>query len=173
MKSLTEMITFWIACFLYIAAPTKTARILAIIAIPSYSHQIPYRPLWTVLSRKGHEVVVLTTDPINDPSLTNLTEIDFQSNYKLLRTLDFVENIKSHTWLSTLRIQLWPLAREIAEHIYEHPEVRKMYAPDSDTKFDVVIAETIKTPALYALAHRFKAPLIGKNNDIKFLNKFC
>lgn len=165
MKSLAE-ITFWITCFLYIATPMETAKILAIIPIPSYSHQIPYRLLWTTLSRKGHEVVVLTTDPINDPNLTNLTEIDFQSHYKLIKNLNFVRNMKSHTWLSTVRTQFWRLVREFLENIYEHPEVRKMYVPDSDKKFDVVIVETVKTPGLYALAHRFKAPLIGKNNNI-------
>lgn len=68
---------FWIACFLYIAVPMETARILGIIPSPFYSHQIPFRAIWTALSRKGHEVVLVTTDPINNPSLTNLTEITF------------------------------------------------------------------------------------------------
>lgn len=165
MKPIVE-VTFGITCFLYIVAPIETARILAIIPIPSYSHQIPYRPLWTTLSQKGHEIVVLTSDPINDPSLTNLTEINFQSNYKLIRKFNFVRNIETHTWLSATRTQMWYMSREIVENIYEHPEVRKMYVSDSDKKFDVVIVETIKSPSLYALAHRFNAPLIGKNNDV-------
>ncbi|KYN01364.1 Ecdysteroid UDP-glucosyltransferase [Cyphomyrmex costatus] len=154
--------TFWIACFAYIATPIETARILAIIPLPSYSHQIPYRLLWTTLSRRGHEIIVLTTDPINDPSLTNLTEINFKSNYKLIKKLNFIEYMEySHTWLDILRKQLWPLCHEITENIYKHPEVRKMYEPNSDTKFDVVIVETIKSPSMYALAYRFNAPLIG------------
>ncbi|XP_025985910.1 UDP-glucosyltransferase 2 isoform X2 [Solenopsis invicta] len=158
----TAKVTLWITCFLYIAVPIETARILAIIAVPSYSHQIPYQPLWTTLSRKGHEVVVLTTDPIDNPSLTNLTEINFQQNYKLMRQCTFVKNRENQTsWIRTLHEQLWNMGRLIAENIYKHPEVRKMYAPDSGEKFDVVIVETIVTPALYALAHRFNAPLIG------------
>ncbi|XP_011059492.1 PREDICTED: LOW QUALITY PROTEIN: UDP-glucuronosyltransferase 2B19-like [Acromyrmex echinatior] len=160
MKLVAEM-TFWIACFVYIATPIETARILAIIAIPSYSHHIPFRPLWTTLSRRGHEVVVLTTDPINDSSLTNLTEINFKSHYNLISKLNFIKNMRTHTWLSTVSEQLWPLSNEITENIYKHPEVRKMYEQDSDTKFDVVIVETIKSPGLYALAYRFNAPLIG------------
>ncbi|XP_011687378.1 PREDICTED: UDP-glucuronosyltransferase 2B19-like [Wasmannia auropunctata] len=160
MKSIIEMI-FWTACFLHITAPIETAKILAIIAIPSYSHQIPYRPVWITLSQKGHEVVVITTDPINNPSLINLTEINFQSNYKIFRRINFVKNLETHQWLSTLRIQIWPQFQEIVENIYKHPKVRKMYAPDSNQKFDVVIVETLVTPGLYALAHRFNAPLIG------------
>ncbi|XP_011694146.1 PREDICTED: UDP-glucuronosyltransferase 2B18-like [Wasmannia auropunctata] len=160
MKPNTE-ITFWITWLLYVAIPIETAKILAIIAIPSYSHQIPYRPLWTTLSRRGHEIVLLTTDPINDPSLTNLTEINFEFNYKLIRKINFVKNVGAQTWLNSVRTQVWSMSREVAENIYKHPEVHQLYAPDSDRKFDVVIAETIKTPSLYALAHRFNAPLIG------------
>ncbi|XP_028050159.1 UDP-glucosyltransferase 2 [Monomorium pharaonis] len=160
MKPIAE-VTFWITCFLYIATPIETAKILAIIPIPSYSHQIPYRPLWITLSRRGHEVVLLTTDPINDHSLTNLTEINLQENYKYIRKLNFVKNIKIHTWLSTARTQIWPMIYKTAETIYEHPEVRKLYVSNSNEKFDVVIAETFTSPCFYALAHRFNAPLIG------------
>lgn len=166
MKPITET-TFWIACFLYMAAPIETARILAIIPIPSYSHQIPFRPLWTALSRK-HEVVLLTTDPINDPNLVNLTEINFQSSYKLIRTINFAETQigRPETWLNIARTHLSPVCQKITENIYKHPKVREMYVPDSNQTFDVVIAETMQSPSLYALAHRFNAPLIGKNNNI-------
>ncbi|TGZ58330.1 UDP-glucosyltransferase 2-like isoform X1 [Temnothorax longispinosus] len=160
MKPIAETI-FWIS-FLYIAAPVKTARILAIVPIPSYSHQICYRPLWIALSQRGHEVVSITTDPLNDPSLTNLTEINFQSNYQLME-LNFAKNViaGTHEWLSTSRTQIWPACGDVAENIFKHPKVRKMYAPDSDEKFDLVIVETVKVPSFYTLAHRFNAPLIG------------
>jgi len=167
MKPIAEMI-FWIGCFVYIATPIETARILAIISIPSYSHQIPFRLLWTTLSQRGHEIVVLTTDPINDPNLTNLTEINFKSHYNLITKLNFI-NRETYTWINVLNKQLWPLCNEITENIYKHPKVRKMYELDSDTKFDVVIVETIKSPGLYALAYRFNAPLIGKNDVYKIL----
>ncbi|XP_011863830.1 PREDICTED: UDP-glucuronosyltransferase 2B15-like [Vollenhovia emeryi] len=162
MKPITET-TFWIASFLYIAAPIETARIFAIISTPSYSHQIPYRPLWTALTRKGHEIVLLTTDPINDPSLTNLTEINLHSNYKMIREMNFIEQLLQEgprMWLSQTRTQIWILSGKMSENIYKHPEVRKMYL-DSNQKFDVVITEIFLSPSLYALAHRFNAPLIG------------
>ncbi|XP_071649151.1 UDP-glucosyltransferase 2-like [Temnothorax longispinosus] len=160
MKPIAETI-FWIS-FLHIAAPVKTARILVIVPIPSYSHQICYQSLWIALSQRGHEVVLITTDPINDPSLTNLTEINLQSNYHIIK-LNFAKNViaGTHTWLSTSRTLLWALSGDIAENTFKHPKVRKMYAPDSDKKFDLVIVETVKIPSFYALAHRFNAPLIG------------
>jgi len=172
MKPTVEMI-FWIACLLYIATQTvETARILAIIPIPSYSHQIPFRPIWITLSQRGHEVVVITTDPINDPSLTNLTEINLKSNYELKKTLNFTK--MGDSWINVEREQMWPLSKIVVENVYKHPEVRKMYVAASNQKFDVVIAETIKTPGLYALAHRFNAPLIGKNNVYEIVIQiFC
>ena len=59
------------------------ARILGVVPIPSYSHQIVYRPIWRELSLRGHQVVVMTTDPMKDPALTNLTEIDWHFAYGL------------------------------------------------------------------------------------------
>jgi len=64
----------------------EAARILAIIPTPSYSHQVSYQSLWTALSRRRHKLVVLTTDPVNDPNITNLAEIDFYYNYRLLKS---------------------------------------------------------------------------------------
>ncbi|EFN73603.1 Ecdysteroid UDP-glucosyltransferase [Camponotus floridanus] len=139
----------------------EAARILAIISIPSYSHQIGYQPLWTALSRRGHKVVVLTTNPVNEPNITNLTEVDFHYNYRLLKDLNHVKMMEHDTWINVERNFLFNIGNELTEDIYKHPEVRKMYAPDSDQKFDAVIIEVIKTPGLYALAHRFNAPLIG------------
>ncbi|TGZ49801.1 Uncharacterized protein DBV15_06197 [Temnothorax longispinosus] len=131
--------------FLYIAAPVKTARILAMFQHHPYSHQICYQSLWIALSQRGHEVVLITTDPINDSSLTNLTEINFQSNYQFMKKLNFVKNViaGTYSWLSTPRTQIWPVCGDIAENIFKHPKVRKMYAPDSDEKFDLVILESL------------------------------
>lgn len=167
------IITFWMASFLCIAAPIEAARILAIIPIPSYSHQIPYRPIWSTLSQRGHEVVVLTTDPINNSNLTNLTEINFKNNYaELQQTVDFLKNaLNGETWLKAEYEKVEIVCNKISENIYKHHEVRKMYAPDSGQKFDVVIVEVLMTPSLFALAHRFNAPLIGKNNNKNYYTK--
>ncbi|XP_072746870.1 UDP-glucosyltransferase 2-like isoform X2 [Anoplolepis gracilipes] len=154
-------ITFWMMCLLCIVTPfLEAARILAIMPIPSYSHQVAFQSLWTALSQRGHELVVLTTDPLNDPSIKNLTEIDFHFNYKLLKGINHVEQMK-YTWLSVERNYLFKFGHILTKNIYEHSEVRKLYEPKSDQKFDVVIIEALKTPGLYPLAYRFNAPFIG------------
>ncbi|TGZ49800.1 Ecdysteroid UDP-glucosyltransferase [Temnothorax longispinosus] len=95
-----------------------------IIPIPSYSHQICYHSLWIALSQRGHEVVLMTTDPINDPSLTNLTEINFQSNYQIMKKFNFAKNVmaETHAWLRTSRTQIWPLCGEYTENMFKHPK---------------------------------------------------
>lgn len=172
----TAKMTLWIMCFLCIITPfLEAARILAIIPIPSYSHQVAFQSLWTALSRRGHELVVLTTDPVNDPSITNLTEIDFHDNYNAMKGLNHVKSMEQYTWIAIERNIFFSKAHTFTKNIYKHSEVRKMYAPDSDQKFDVVIAEIVITPGVYPLAHRFNAPLIGKSNDknyVAYINYF-
>lgn len=55
-----------------------SARILAWFPSPSISHQVVFRPVTQELAKRGHEVVVITTDPAFPPGQapSNLTEID-------------------------------------------------------------------------------------------------
>lgn len=165
MGPIAKMI-FWIICLLCTITPfLEAARILAIIPVPSYSHQVAFQSIWSALSRRGHEVIVLTTNPINDPSLTNLTEINCQESYETLEGANHVESMRKYTWITLERIQMFDIGHTLTENIYKHPEVRKMYALNSNQKFDLIIAEVVKTPGLYPLAHRFNAPIIGKNKN--------
>lgn len=159
----------WLACFLNVTTLTEGARILAIITVPSYSHQIPFQSLWASLSQRGHQVVVLTTDPIGDPSLTNLTEIDFRHHYNIFKKIDFAKLKFTDTWLTITRNYIWDNFEELVKSIFEHPEVRKLYAPNSGEHFDVIFVEVLMSPAIYALAHRFNAPIIGKSHDSNLL----
>ncbi|XP_025162999.1 UDP-glucuronosyltransferase 2B9-like [Harpegnathos saltator] len=161
MKFTAISLGFWLTSFLYVVKLTESARILAMVAVPSYSHQIVFQSLWAALSQRGHQVVVFTTDPIGDPSLTNLTEIDFRHTYDIFRKIDFAKLRYTHNCLSIMQDYIQDKFEAIVEEIFKHPEVRKLYAPNSGEKFDVVLAEAVITPGLYALAHRFNAPLIG------------
>ncbi|KAJ8878993.1 hypothetical protein PR048_019599 [Dryococelus australis] len=61
------------------------ARILGVSPVTSVSHQIVYRAVTTELAKRGHELVVITTDPVNDPTLANYTEIDISFLYDFYR----------------------------------------------------------------------------------------
>ncbi|XP_025162998.1 UDP-glucuronosyltransferase 2B9 [Harpegnathos saltator] len=161
MKFTAISLGFWLASFLCVVKLTEGARILAIVAVPSYSHQIAFHPIWAALSRRGHQVVLFTTDPIGDPSLTNLTEIDFRHTYDVIKNIDYAKLRYTYDWMTLQQGILQYKSLAIIEEIFKHAEVRKLYAPNSGEKFDVVLAEAVITPGLYALAHRFNAPLIG------------
>jgi len=71
--------------------------------------------------------------------------------------------MEHNTWINIERNLFFNVGNELIEDIYKHSKVRKMYAPDSNQKFDGVIVEVFKTLGLYALEHRFNPPLILKS----------
>ncbi|KAI4486173.1 hypothetical protein M0802_012504, partial [Mischocyttarus mexicanus] len=140
---------------------TNSAKILAIIPLPSYSHQIVYHSICRNLSLRGHQITFVTTDPISDKNLTNFTQIDISHNYKELQNINYVKIRDIYTLQDLLGKYVYEMAIKFSENVFNHPDFKKIYASDSDEKFDLVLVEAIITPAIYAFGYRFKAPLIG------------
>ncbi|XP_076231313.1 uncharacterized protein LOC143177325 [Calliopsis andreniformis] len=150
-----------IACFLGAVEHIQGYKILAIIPTPSYSHQIPYRALWEKIVKRGHELVLVTTNPF-PTNLTNFKQIYVDGTYSDLRKIDFIQQrFEGKDWLNFIDEYMLPLGLTFCEHVFKNTEVKKMYAPESNQKFDLVIAEMLLMPSIYAFAHRFNAPLIG------------
>ncbi|XP_046482376.1 UDP-glycosyltransferase UGT5-like [Neodiprion pinetum] len=136
------------------------ARILGVFPMPSISHQVIFRKLTLELNKRGHELVVLTPDPVNDTTLKNYKEIDLHFLYDSLDLgnhidirgkIDFVDIFKYYEALSCFH----------TNEVFNHPEFRKLYAPNSGENFDLILLETFVYPAFLSLAERFKAPIIG------------
>lgn len=155
---------FVVTCILiFMVNKYETGRILAIIPTPSHSHQIAYHSLWATLSKRGHEVVVLTSDPIADPSLTNLTEIDISNAYANMKALNFYDyRLRSIKWTEIQKNYIWNVSEGIMERIMTNPQVKDLYAPNGKG-FDLVMAEILFGTGFCMFAHRFNAPLIGKS----------
>lgn len=128
----------------------KTANILCFFSLPSTSHQIVYQVLWKELSLRGHTVTVVTPNPINDPTLTNLTEIDVSDSYEVYRnatankfsgTIDHWSIIKMFDWLMFT----------INEAQFRHPKVKELLEDDSK-EFDVLLTEPI---IVFPIAFRY------------------
>lgn len=151
-----------VLCLLDASDLAHSKRLLIITPAPSYSHQIVFRALCLALHKRGHEIVVLTPNILNDPTLTNYTEIDFGFEYEKIDDTDFSQMRWNLTQLGGLKTRLLRLGHDIAEDVLSHPDLVKYYANGTNERFDVVIAEMIMTPAIYMLAHQFNAPLIGK-----------
>ncbi|XP_031348510.1 UDP-glucuronosyltransferase 2B20-like [Photinus pyralis] len=134
------------------------ARILGIIAFPSYSHQIVFQPLWRELSLRGHQVTTLTTDPINDAKLTNLTEIDLRFSYEVWRSAlaEVIDGSQIH-FVKVLRTATLAM-QEISRRQLAHPSVQGLI--HGDVSFDLLVVEYFQ-PSMFAFAERFRCPHIG------------
>ncbi|XP_078038086.1 UDP-glucosyltransferase 2-like [Augochlora pura] len=147
---------------LYILQQVQPARILAIIPTPSYSHQVPYRKLWLELHQRGHEIVLVTTNPIPNIDSKTFTQIDIGNSYNEVGSVNFVKNrFEKFDWMGFVEKYLYEKSDIFVENVLNHTDMKPIYAPDSNQKFDVVLIEMLAMPATYAFAHRFNAPLIG------------
>ncbi|XP_073946966.1 UDP-glycosyltransferase UGT5-like [Choristoneura fumiferana] len=142
--------------WLLLVGYVQCARILVVVPTPSFSHQVVFRPLTQQLARRGHSLVVLTTDPA--PPHPNVTQIDLHDSYDLWRER-FIKTASGRK--NDLYNQMYTaldLMVEIFEKQMGFPEVVKLLG-DPGQKFDLVLAEAWVHPTL-ALGHHFRAPVI-------------
>ncbi|KAJ8959679.1 hypothetical protein NQ318_021870 [Aromia moschata] len=126
--------------FVVIFVPiSDCANILGIMPTPSYSHQIVYTPLWKELSLRGHNVTVITTNPMNDPKLVNLTEIDISFVYSYFANISR-EGENTLTMWNILE-DLSEIGLIISEAVLSSPSVRELI--NNEKSFDVVLVESI------------------------------
>lgn len=141
----------------------KAARILAIYPTPSISHQVVFRPLTLALVNRGHQVVVLTPNPVftNGDAPENLTEID-------------VHDLSYTLWRDEYQSIVTPVGNE--EDLYEDGQivfrvitklVEKQFMTEDFQKilkdktkgFELIMIEAFVRQAL-GVSHIFKAPVI-------------
>ncbi|KAB0790152.1 hypothetical protein PPYR_15524 [Photinus pyralis] len=135
------------------------AKILGVFFVPSISHQVVFQPIWKELSLRGHEVTVLTPNPLNDRSLTNLTEIDLSFAYEIIRSGNLQGTLQKDIPIKTIVQYAFKLFGEIVKAELEHPEVQALIR-DQSKSFDLAIVEYLH-PTFTALSARFKCPWVG------------
>lgn len=137
------------------------ARILGIFQLPVFSHQKPVLNLAKALSTRGHKLTILTTNPMKDKALTNLTEIDVSHLYQALskRKIVFDKVLSSKNSMWTIMNGIRHAFDLIAIDIFEHKEVQNFL--NSNDSFDIVLLGP-HDPIFLMLGHKFKANIIGK-----------
>ena len=137
-----------------------SARILGIVPTPSISHQVVFRKIWIELSLRGHEVVVVTTDPIADPRLTNLTEINLHFLYDIVEQYN-VSNIINDYGDSPMKMmnKFITVGDNLVNHQLGHPEIQRLIRSE-DQQFDLVMVEALEL-TFFAFKHKYQCPLIG------------
>lgn len=133
------------------------ANILGAILHTSISHQIAFRSLWRELSLRGHKVTVLTSDPMNDPTLTNLNEIDLSVAYNAWRSTDIVEYSERSTVVQVI-YKLMEVGENVLKVEMAVPGVQELLN-NKNISFDLVIAEPFY-PLAMAFSHKFDCPLV-------------
>lgn len=147
--------------FIHLKCDVLGARILAAVSMPSFSHQKAYYRIWEQLTLRGHEVVLITTDPMRNQSLTNLTEVDLHGLYEVLRKdLSLTQlNLQEHFTPFSYMDNIYTLCGVVVDYELQNPGVQKL-VNDRNQHFDLVIGELL-IPHAVAYSSRFDCPLIG------------
>lgn len=134
-----------------------SAKILGIFPTPSVSHQVVFQPIWKELSLRGHQVTVITPNPLKDPALKNLTEIDVSYMYGIFEDLSDSFSAAPNHWGMLQLMSSFP--KLCMEQFFVHPQVLSLIN-DTAQEFDLVMGEYLWT-FVSAFAHKFNCPLIG------------
>uniref|UniRef100_A0A2M4C5M8 Putative udp-glucuronosyltransferase n=1 Tax=Anopheles marajoara TaxID=58244 RepID=A0A2M4C5M8_9DIPT len=171
------------------------AKILAIFPVPLKQHQLVYQPLIEELAYRGHDIVLVTTDPM-DLQRSNGTQQQQQQQQHQHQLADRIEQIDlSFAYqlpvLEQLNVdgldgrdmlrKVFDVMRTISAEELQHPAMQKLIraassseggAPPSNKciRFDVVIVEWSGVTLMNAFAEHFRAPLIGIANGGAFIN---
>ncbi|KAL0810811.1 hypothetical protein ABMA28_010123 [Loxostege sticticalis] len=146
-----------------LVAKHEAARILAVFPMPSFSHQVAFRPLTLELAKRGHEVIVITTDPIypKGKGPANFTEIDVHDlSYETWKK-HFVSESVTNGDKDDLYTQMsvaFKAANKVFERQLSSPEVQDLIH-DKSQKFDLLIVEAAVLAAV-GFTHVFKVPVI-------------
>ncbi|KAJ8733172.1 hypothetical protein PYW08_001470 [Mythimna loreyi] len=148
--------------FVYKLVRVEAARILAYYPNPAISHQVVFRPLTEALVSRGHEVTVVTTDPIFPKGGTppNLTEIDVHDlSYEIWRTevVKKKRGAQSNDNLGPMTTIIQAMLKVFDKQL-ESKEVRTLIT-DKSKQFDLLLVEAFFVPAL-AFSHIYKVPVI-------------
>ncbi|XP_072946306.1 UDP-glucosyltransferase 2-like [Epargyreus clarus] len=140
-----------------------TARILGVFPSPSISHQVVFRALTLGLVERGHEVVVITTDPAfpKGDGPANLKEIDLHDiSYDYIR--DYISKFMVKHEVGKIS-QYTSQLKDII-HIFKIIEVQIKSEPvqaliREKREFDLILIEAYMRPAII-YSHVFKGPVI-------------
>lgn len=144
----------WLRCVVSVSllsTLTMGARILGVFLTPSYSHQIMFQPVWRELSLRGHQVTVYTPCPLNDPSLTNLTEYDLGFSFPYLAKIgevgyDFSKVVEAYI--------------NISEAQLSHEFLKDLIKNANNDTFDLLMVEYL-WPTYYAFKELYQVPMVG------------
>lgn len=137
---------------------TSAGNILAIFPMASISHNMLYTELMLELHRRGHNITIMTTNPLMDEApMFNYTEIDLSFLYDRSKNKEFAAAEERY------RIEIMYLfyigLEKHAERIFQLQKVQEII--HGGYRFDAVVLEWSVQPSISAFSEHFQCPLIG------------
>ncbi|KAK9892156.1 hypothetical protein WA026_018359 [Henosepilachna vigintioctopunctata] len=141
----------------------SSAKILGFFYFPSISHQYVFRELVKELSLRGHEVTFITTNPIGDPNLKNLSEIDVSGAYQVFNKYDLSEINREKYGLIHISTYFRNFNHDIITIEMKTKDVQEVLKKPEDF-YDLILIEA-HSPISFGLGHKFKAPMVAVSSS--------
>lgn len=137
-------------------------KILGLFPYPGKSHLDVILPLMKELSRRGHEVVVVSQYPLETP-MPRYTDISLKGSIPPMvdiLTVDTSNPLKSRLMNKYLSVYLFGKFADVyCEAALAADSVTKLMK--SDEIFDIIFHEPFMSDCLLALNEKFKAPIVS------------
>ncbi|XP_013184515.1 UDP-glucosyltransferase 2 [Amyelois transitella] len=140
----------------------NSARILGVFPVPSISHQVVFQAYAKELAKNGHELVIITPNPLKEKN-ANITEIDVSASYQEVKK---IMNNDPHKMFRRGVVQdpspeilteLYSFVTHMFIDQFNQPAVKNLI--NNKEHFDLVVIEAfLEYPLIFS--HLFKAPTI-------------
>lgn len=158
-RNMMIIISLFVFLVSYHIIGNDAAKILAISWVPSDSHHKFFEPIWRELSFRGHQVTVITSRPMRDKTLMNITEIDVSSIFEVRDRIDAVKYYSKDNWSWNIQIFWKNLLESSMDTMLGNNDVKVLI--NSNAEFDLICVEA-HHPIVYAFGERFRAPVVGE-----------
>uniref|UniRef100_A0A1B6CCZ4 UDP-glucuronosyltransferase n=1 Tax=Clastoptera arizonana TaxID=38151 RepID=A0A1B6CCZ4_9HEMI len=141
-------------CLVLVLSYVRCERILAVFPFPGKSHFYSFEPLLTELTRRGHDVTVISHFPRTTPQM-NYTDV-------VLTGSTFESIMVPVSEMETFAVSINYIMSSLAivernfESVYKDESVQALF----NATFDLVITELFLSDMFLPLADKFRAPLI-------------
>ncbi|KAK7788698.1 hypothetical protein R5R35_012812 [Gryllus longicercus] len=147
-----------LALGLWLPAPTHAARILGIFPTPSISHQLPYQAVLKALAARGHQITVISPDPLKEP-VANYSDVDLSFSYE-----DFRQSITFAGMADVNPIRMMkmmtPTILSVTEKQLASKPIQDFLKYNVSDGFDLIFLEWFGYEAYYGLIHAVGSPPI-------------
>ncbi|VVC33708.1 Hypothetical protein CINCED_3A012882 [Cinara cedri] len=123
--------------------------------MPDKSHFRGFQPLFVELSRRGHNVTVASSYPLESP-VANYTDV---GPFVLKEKVSNLMELAQSNFMSSVTLK-WQLAVRMSEQVMPHRKMTEFVHSDSGL-FDLVMVETFCQEYTVAMGHKYGAPVIN------------